>query len=90
MAAAGMPDDQIGAVWNVTGQTIYNVRLRLGIASNVRKKRKTMQEIFDALVPAALEPVEVYTDEAGRTVKRYPARYAEGAGTQAVTARPRR
>jgi hypothetical protein len=37
-----------------------------------------------------LQPVDTYTDEQGRTIAIYPARYAEGGGKQPFTAKPRR
>lgn len=37
-----------------------------------------------------LQPITTYTDEGGRTITVYPARYAEGCLVEPCTARPRR
>ena len=91
MVTAGMTDEEIGAEYGVVGQTIYNVRLRFGIASNFRRKRKTSREIFAPQEATQVPPEgETYTDKAGLTVTRYPARWARNALMRGCTARPRR
>ena len=35
------------------------------------------------------QPIHTYTDEQGRTIRVFPARFAEGGGVQPYTAKPR-
>ena len=91
MVEAGMTDEAIGVIWDASAPTICTVRKRFGILSRFKRKSRPMNEVFAAKDPAP-EPLvgETYVDEAGLTVTRYPARWAEGALVQSVTARPRR
>ena len=89
MVAAGLTDEEIGAHFGRSAQRMNNVRRELGIATQFRRKRKSLAEVFAAPEPEPLKG-ETYTDADGLAVIRYPARYAEGAFVQSVTARPRR
>lgn len=89
MVDEGLTDAEIGDRWGVTGSTIGEVRKRLGIKRSPRKMTGDKgRENLQAFVGPALEG-ETYTDEAGLTVTRYPARYAGGLPPR-VNARPRR
>ena len=90
MAAAGMTDAQVGAVFGKSAPAMYSVRRKLGIPSNYRPDGNRFRQHIDALAAPVVLDGETYTDAAGRTVTRYPARWAAGALVQSVTARPRR
>ena len=91
MVAAGMTDAQIGAEYGRSAQAIFRVRKSFGIPTGNRPGRLRPEAYLAAKDPAP-EPLvgETYVDAAGLTVTRYPARWAEGALVQSVTARPRR
>lgn len=87
MVGEGKTDEEIGVIWDASGPTICEVRKRFGILSRSKRKSKPLNEVFAPQAPA-LEG-ETYTDEAGLTVTRYPARYADGL-PPGVTARTKR
>lgn len=88
MVQEGMSDVEISEKFGVTRVTIYFARQALGIPAG-RKAGGRQAMSPPAEPPPVCSPQETY-EENGVTVKRYPARYAEGAGVQTVTARPRR
>lgn len=88
MVEAGMTDEAIGAIWDVSAPTICTVRKRFGILSRFKRKSRPMNKVFSA--QTAPLSGETYIDADGLTVTRHPARYAEGSCVQVVTARSRR
>lgn len=86
MVGEGMTDAEVGEEFDTSAVTVCGVRKRLGIPSRFVPRIRPDPAPEPILPP----PVETYVDDAGRTVKRYPPRYADGAFIQSVTARPRR
>jgi hypothetical protein len=85
MAEDGMTDSEIGEVYRASKGVISDVRKALGIT----RKQSTAATPTVRPAPEPL-PGHTYTDENGLTVTSYPTMYAEGAGVQSVTAKPRR
>ena len=84
----GMTDAQIGQVLGLEGSTVCAIRKKLGITKKKRKMTGARgRQNLRQQEPAA--EGETYTDEAGLTVTRYPARFAEGV-TAIVTAKAKR
>ena len=91
MVDAGMTDAEIGAKYGKSGWAMHHIRKKLGIPSNFRPQGNRFQKHMDAATaPEPLVGEPYFNEELGRIVIRYPARYAEGALVQSVTARPRR
>ncbi len=85
MVAQEMTDAQIGVVFGVTWSAVYQARHRL----KIRRPKVKRQPTFGVEPTPPLVGVKEF-DPDGQEFTRYPARYAEGAFVQGVTARPRR
>jgi hypothetical protein len=87
----GLTDEKIGTLLGgLSGASVCRGRKILGIKTRWKRSKKSVAEVFHKPAEAAPAELETYIDESGLTVTRCPTRYADGAGMQAVTARPRR